>query len=789
MKAYLFDGAMGTMLQQRGLSGGGSPEALNVEAPEVVKSVHLDYLKAGSDIIITNTFGGSSAKLKEYGLAEDVALLNRRGVEIAKEACAEFGRGLVAASIGPTGYFVAPLGELSFEEMVLIFTEQAQAIALAEPDYILLETFSDLGEIRAALLACKAVCTIPVLCSLTYMGKRTLTGVSPKSAAVTLESLGAAAIGCNCSGGPEELLGIVAELAEYTNLPLLVQPNAGIPHVVSGQVQYPLDGAEFAREMAKFLPYQVVFLGGCCGTTPNHIRLLKETLANYTPISRELPDCAYLASREEVVQIGADMLPKLIGERINPTARKKLAQGLRDGDYALIQKEAESQILAGAHLLDINVGTHGLDEAKTMVEIVGLLQQGTTIPLVLDSTKAEVLAGALAIYHGKALINSINGEQSSMDAILPLAKRYGAAVVALTLDEEGIPKQAEGRLAIARKIVANCVRYGIKPKDIYVDALVLTVGTDVHGPRETLQAMKMIKEELGVNLLLGVSNVSYGLPNRSKINSAFLAMAIAQGLDVAIINPMDELMQGAWQSASLLLGRDPNGENFIKCNQAPEQVEAKAILDEEVPSLALVANLVVKGGANLNKVIDALLKEGVPALSIINEGLIIGLEEVGRRYEEGIFYLPQLMLSAETAQKAFGLLEASLGSAGELNKGTMVIGTVKGDVHDIGKNMVAVMVKNHGYKVIDLGKNVPAQDFVQAVIDHKAQFLGLSALMTTTMVEIPQIIKLLRDQAPQTKVIIGGAVITADFAKEAGADGYGKDAISTVKILGKWHCT
>ena len=780
----IFDGAMGTMLQQRGLAPGQSPEELNLTMPDVVESVHLDYLRAGADIVITNTFGGSRLKLQEYKLENRVAEINRRAVEIARGACRKAGHGLVAASLGPTGHFVSPVGDTSFDEMYAIYLEQAEAIASARPDYFLLETFSDLGEMRAALLACRDAGNeqIPVICSMTYTNGRTLTGVSPAVAAVTLEAMGASVIGCNCSGGPDELQQVVEELSRYTELPLVAQPNAGLPLMVDGKVQYPLGAEQFADEMKKFLPYQVAFLGGCCGTTPQHIAGLKAAVQDFDVQPRSVKPLGRLSCREHIVEIGGNTLPKMIGERINPTARKKLAQGLRDGDLAMIEKEAELQEEAGAHILDVNVGTHGIDEVQVMADVLTLLQQSISIPLCLDSTKPDVLERALKQYQGKALINSVNGEQASLQNILPLAKRYGAAVVGLTLDENGIPAKAEGRLEIAKRIVEACEQYGIRRQDIYIDSLVLTVGTDINGPKETLRTMELIRQELpGVNLLLGVSNVSHGLPNRPKINSAFLAMAIGKGLDLSIINPLDEMMKNAWQSAALLAGRDENAENYLMLNS--EQAVSAPVTADETPSLELVTRYVVKGSSGIAKVVQALLDQGIEAMTIINDGLIKGLNEVGEKYEKGVFFLPQLMRSAEVSQQAFDLLEGYLQSGEGFQKGTLVIGTVKGDIHDIGKNMVAVMVKNHGYRVIDLGKNVPAETFVDAVLEYNAEFLGLSALMTTTMQEIPGVIAQIREKSPNTKVIIGGAVITEEFAEEAGADGFGRDAVQTVKLM------
>ena len=784
-KIQIFDGAMGTMLQQRGLAPGQSPEELNLSMPDVVESVHLDYLRAGADILITNTFGGSSVKLSEYGLENDIAEINRRAVEIARHACDKYGHGKVAASLGPTGLFVSPVGDTSFDEMYQIYLEQAKAIAEAAPDYFLLETFSDLGEIRAALLACLDAGNreIPVICSMTYTNGRTLTGVSPAVAAVTLEAMGASVIGCNCSGGPQELKQVVAELAEHTTLPLVVQPNAGLPMLVDGAVAYPLDAQAFADAMEQFLPYQVAFMGGCCGTTPAHIHALKEKMNTAEITAREIERVGTLSCRDHIVTLGGTTLPKIIGERINPTARKKLAQALRDGDYTIVEKDAETQMQAGAHILDVNAGTHGIDEVQVMNDLVTLLQQSVSIPLCLDSTNPSVLEQGLKAYQGKALINSVNGEAASLHSILPLAKRYGAAVVGLTLDETGIPATAEGRLAIAARIIDTCAQYGIKQKDIYLDSLVMTVGTDIHAPKETLRTMQLIAETYpDVNLLLGVSNVSHGLPNRAKINSAFLAMAIGAGLDVAIINPMDEMMKNAWQSAALLAGRDAGSENYLALN-GEQMASSQAIADDEQPSIDLVKRSVVKGARSIVKTVQALLDEGIRPMDIINDGLIAGLNEVGENYEKGVFFLPQLMRSAEMSQQAFSLLESHLDSGESMQKATLVLGTVKGDIHDIGKNMVAVMVKNHGYRVIDLGKNVSAEAFVAAVKEHHAEFLGLSALMTTTMQEIPHVIAMVREQCPQTKVIIGGAVITEDFARESGADGFGRDAVQTVKLM------
>lgn len=779
-----FDGAMGTLLQEKGLKPGACPELMNLEESQKVQEVYRAYLRAGADVITTNTFGGNRIKLEEYGLAEKVHEINRKAVELAKATLDR--NQLVAASVGPTGQFVEPLGKLTFQETYEVFREQMEALAAAGPDLILLETFSDLGEVRAALLAAKDVCNIPVICCFTYTGSRTLTGVSPQSSAVILEALGADAVGANCSGGPEDLLPVIKELQAHTSLPILVQPNAGLPIFKDGKVTYPLDPEKFVTAMEPYFELGIQFLGSCCGSTPEHTGKLKERMAHYCPAERERESVGTLAGREQVVKVGSGQLPKMIGERINPTARKKLAEALRQGELGLIQKEAEAQVEKGAHLLDINVGTHGIDEPTVMKNIINLLQQSITVPLVIDSTNPQVIETALTTYHGKALVNSVNGEEESLKQILPKIKRYGAGVIGLTLDERGVPKRGEERYLIAEKIVERCLEYGIPRENIYIDCLVMTVGTDDLAPQETLKAIRLVKERLGVHTILGVSNVSHGLPNRAKINAAFLAMAIGSGLDLAIINPLDEMMVNTWQSASLLAGRDQRATNYLALNSTDAKAHEKPAVAAEKPSLELVAQMVDKGSQGIDQIIIELLEQGLEPLEIINQGLIVGLNTVGEKFEKGEYFLPQLMLSAETAQKAFDILEKRFAGEAENNKkATIVIGTVKGDVHDIGKNMVVVMLKNHGYEVIDLGKNVSQEEFLQALRDNNGQFLALSALMTTTMQEIPRTIDYVKAQLPQVKVIVGGAVVTEEFAQEAGADGYGKDAVAAVRLVEK----
>lgn len=781
-QVLVFDGAMGTMLQERGLNPGDCPELMNISSPEKVGEIHKAYLQAGADVITTNTFGGNRIKLGEYGLGEKVYEINKKGVEIARELAVKKNK-YVAASVGPTGQFMKPLGDKSFEELHEVFKEQIYALSKGKPDFIILETFSDLGEIRAALLAAKDVCNIPVICCLTYEGSRTLTGASPSSSAVILESLGASAIGANCSGGPTELFSVVKELCINTKLPVLVQPNAGLPVFEDGCVHYPLNDNDFIDDIKPYFDLGMTLFGSCCGSSPKHTRALVSTLDNLDIPSRNNEEISTLASREKVVKIGDNYLPKIIGERINPTARKKLAQSLRDKDFGILQKEAYEQINKGSHLLDVNIGTHGIDEKVTMENVIYILQQNIDVPLVIDSTNPIVLEAALKNYHGKALVNSVNGERESLDTILPLVKRYGAGVIGLTLDESGVPNDIETRLEIAKKIVRKCEEYNISKKDIYIDVLALTVGTDTHASIETLKGLKKIKEELCVNTVLGVSNVSHGLPNRNKINKSFLSMAILNGLDLAILNPLEENIIDTWESSALLAGRDKNAENYIAKNI---KVSKKEEIDKLSISIETVKNLVVRGSHEITNIAQELLDKEISPITIINEGLIPGLNVVGDKFEAGEYYLPQLMLSAEVAQNTFTLLEKYLDDNESLNgKNTIIIGTVKGDVHDIGKNMVGVMLKTYGYKVVDLGKNVSKEEFLEAAINENADFIGLSALMTTTMIEIPNTIEYIKNKLPNIKIIVGGAVVTKDYARLSGADGYSEDAVGAVKLIKK----
>lgn len=780
-EVLVFDGAMGTMLQQEGLKPGKCPELMNVDYPDKVIKIHEKYLKAGADVITTNTFGGSRVKLKEYELEDRVYEINSKAVEISRKIADKYNK-YVAASVGPTGRFVEPIGNNSFDDIYEVFKEQITALASKNPDFILLETFNDLGEIRAALLAAKDVCDIPVICTLTYEGDRTLTGVRAESAAIVLESLGASAVGVNCSGGPEELLEVTKKICKSTSLPVIVQPNAGLPIVKDGSIYYPLNGEKFIRKIEPYFEIGVNIFGSCCGSTPEHTKFIKQRAKDLKVVKRDIEQVSTLASREEVVNIGEDYIPKIIGERINPTANKKLAQKIKDGDFLIAQDEAQIQVSNGSHLIDVNVGTDGINEVDVMKNLVNLIQKNVNAPLSIDSTDKNVLEEALKNYHGKAIVNSVNGEEKSLKSILPIVKRYGAGVIGLTLDENGIPNSAEERLEIAKQIVDRCIDYNIPKKDIYIDPLCISVSTDNNAAIETLKSIKIIKKELGVNIVLGVSNISFGLPTRSKLNSSFLSMAILNGLDLAILNPLDENIMNSYQAASVLSNRDQNATNYINLNSKKSVLNPKIDESSDIISVDQLKECIVNGSYKALDIAKKLIDEDIDKSEIIDEGLIKALDIVGQKFENKEYFLPQLMLSAEIVEKIFDIIKSTI-SFDVKSKGTVVIGTVKGDVHDIGKNMVSVMLRSHGYKVVDLGKNVSGDKFLKTAKEENADVISLSALMTTTMTEISTTIDCIRKELPDIKIIAGGAVVTEEFAKKSGANGYSEDAVSAVKLV------
>jgi 5-methyltetrahydrofolate--homocysteine methyltransferase len=791
-KVLLGDGALGTMLAQEGLPPGESPELWMLSHPEKLKIIHQAYLKAGAQVIQTNTFGANRLKLQEYQASSQVKKINLTAARLVKEVVGE--KAFISGIVGPTGHFPAPLGEYTWSQLVEVFREQMEALQAGGVDFIFLETFSDLGEARAALYAAKNFTTLPVACSLTYTQGRTLTGTSPETAAVVLEAMGADLIGANCSTGPQELLPIIEAYSKATNLPLLVEPNAGMPELIAGKTVYRETPKMMASFVEGFLQLGVKFIGACCGSTPEHIRVMSEKLSTLSLPKQETTSTkksfpTRLTSRTKIITIGTDELPRVIGERINPTARKSIAQAFRENKWELILQEAFGQVEKGADLLDLNVGLPGFDEGDLLIESVRQLQMALDIPLVLDCTNPTALEKGLQEYQGKTLINSVNGEEKSLATILPLAKKYGAAVLGLTLDEKGIPTKAEDRFKIAEKIVSRGLEIGLAKEDLLIDCLVLTAATDSSLCLETIKTIHLVKKHLGVGCILGLSNVSHGLPQRSWLNNTFLALALGAGLDAAIANPHDSRIGETLAAGSLLTGRDPGARNYLQVTGKTTKFSpsTKTTTTGQTASLDTLHTYILQGQ---KEPIIPLLKEllttkNTDPLTIINQGIIPPLEKIGNLFGEGEIFLPQLLLTSEAVKVAFSYLQKQLPAATFENKGTIVLGTVKGDIHDIGKNIVKALLENHGYKIFDLGKNVPTSSFINTAKKEKAQIIGLSALMTTTMVEMEKVIQEVKKEKLPVKVLVGGAVVTKDYAHQIGADGYGKDAVETVKVVEK----
>ncbi len=792
-RALILDGAMGTMLQERGLRPGQSPEELNLTLPDVVAGVHRAYAEAGADIIVTNTFGGNREKLAHYGLEGKLREINEAGVAIARNAGGE--NAYVAASIGPTGRFVEPVGNLSFDAMAAIFREQAEALIHAGADLITLETFLDIKEIRAAIIAIREIApSIPIIAMLTFDDKgRSVLGTPPETAAITLEAAGANVIGSNCGLGVDGIYEILRAMGQTTRLPLIAQANAGLPILKDGKTLFPGTPEEMTAYHDRLLDLGVRILGGCCGTTPTHIRAMADALAEknrpFTPPPAR--NVLYLSSRSAFAAIGTAHPTAVIGERINPTGKKTFAAELRDGKVSYIRREALEQTAAGATLLDINVGTPGIDEPATMEQAVFCVTGAVATPVVLDSSSPEALERGLKAIDGKPLINSVSGEAKSLKRILPLVKKYGAAVIGLTLDEEGIPPTAAGRAAIARRILAAAEEYGIGKENIIIDCLTLTVSAEPTQATETLEAIRLVKEDLGLHTVLGVSNISFGLPCRPLISSAFFAMALQAGLDAAIINPKERAMMDVWRSAMVLLQKDQHAARYIAAyrdQSAAEQTSSHTVQSADIRGQLSLA--VINGDReSVRTLVELALAEGLAPLEISNEGLLPGLEEVGRRFEKNQVFLPQVMLAAETMQTAFARLKEEMSLAPLTSLGTILMATVEGDIHDIGKNIVCTLLENHGFEVIDLGKNVSAATIVREARERRVDAVGLSALMTTTMAEMDNVIRQLRAAGVKTFTMVGGAVVTQEYANEIGADLYARDAMEAVprikKLLGK----
>lgn len=794
-RVLVLDGAMGTMLQERGLKPGQSPEEMNLTMPEVVAEVHREYREAGADIIVTNTFGGSRPKLSHYGLEDQLYTINACAVAIAREAAGE--DAYVAASMGPTGRFVEPVGDCSFDEMAAVFREQALPLIEAGADLITLETFLDIKEIRAAVIAIREISPdIPVIAMLTFDDNgRSVLGTPPEAAAITLEGVGANIVGSNCGLGVEGIYEILSAMRRVTRIPLISQANAGLPVLKDGRTLFPGTPEEMTAYHERMLELGVRIIGGCCGTTPAHIRAIREALAGRErtfPTTGPAEDVMFLSSRGGFAAIGPRKPVAIIGERINPTGKKAFAAELREGKVSYIRREAMEQAAAGATLLDVNVGAPGIDEPAAMERAVFCVTGALALPLVLDSSSPEALERGLKAADGKVLVNSVSGEEKSLARVLPLVRKYGAAVIGLTLDETGIPETGEARCAVATRILNAAREEGIAARDVLIDCLTLTVSAEQKRAMETLTAIRLVKERLGVNTVLGVSNISFGLPQRSLISAAFFAMALEAGLDAAIINPKEKAMMDAYRAAMVLLNRDPNAAAYIDAYKGvAENLPGQTMPQGEPLDIrGRLGRAIIDGDReNIVGLVEEALEEGLTPLQISNEALLPGLEEVGRRFECNRFYLPQVMLSADTMQAAFSRLKEAIKGKGFATLGKILMATVEGDIHDIGKNIVCTLLENHGFEVIDLGKNVAAERIIAEALKHEVDAVGLSALMTTTMAEMQNVIARLKEQGVKTFTMIGGAVVTQDYADEIGADLYAKDAMEAVarirKLLGK----
>ncbi len=779
----VLDGATGTMLQKKGMKPGSCPEELNLSNPEMIRAVHREYVEAGVNIITSNTFGGNRIKLTEYGLEGRLAEINTAAVKIAKEVAGK--KCLVMSTIGPTGKFLKPIGDMSFDDAYNIFKEQISACHKAGADIIGFETFSDIKEIRAGLIAARDVSpNIPIFAMMTFQNDmRTVVGTDPETASVVLNALGADLIGGNCSLGPEGLIEIFRRMNRISRKPLVFQPNAGMPELCNGVTCYPSSPETMAEYAVKFAKEGINVIGGCCGTTPEHIKAMVKAVRRIKPSKREIPSYTAVSSRTKSVFFGYGKPPVRIGERINPTGKKLLSTELKDGNVSIIRDEAKRQADAGADILDVNVGAPGADEIKMMERGVFTVQDAVNLPLMLDSNNPSVLEAGLKASDGKVIINSVNGEEKSLKTILPLAKKYGAVVLGLALDEKGIPKSAVGRFKIADRILKRAVKIGIPKEDVLIDCLTLTVSAEPTQALETLKALKLIKDKLGLSTILGVSNVSFGLPSRPIINSAFLTMALESGLDASIINPMDSRMMEAFDASAVLIGKDIRADRYIKKYAQKTEVRSQKTEVEEKPEgiKDRLKKAIIEGDKErIVALVDEALKEGMKPMDVSSSALIPGLEEVGRRFEKGVYFLPQIILSAETMQSAFGRLKLEFKKTEFTSLGKVVMATVQGDIHDIGKNIVCTLLQNYGFEVIDLGKNVPANTILDQAVKRGADIVGLSALMTTTMVEMENVIKLFRSEGIEVPIMVGGAVLTRKYAEEIGADGYAKDAMEAV---------
>ena len=795
-KELLFlDGGMGTLLQAEGLAPGELPETWNIEHPEKVEAIHRRYYEAGSDVVLANTFGANVCKFHDdrYTVEEVI----RAGIANAKRAGEQIGKETyVALDMGPTGKLLKPMGDLDFDDAYEAFAEAVRYGEKYGADLIHIETMSDTYEVKAAILAAKENSSLPVFVTMIFDERgKLLTGGDVPSVVAMLEGLRVDALGLNCGLGPKQMLPILNDLRRYTSLPIIVKPNAGLPKQKNGETYYDVEPDEFARIMQEVVKGGACVIGGCCGTTPEHIKKLVEECKDLPLRKIEKKHDTIVSSYGQAVIL--DDMPRIIGERINPTGKKKFKEALKNEDMDYILKEAITQQDKGAHILDVNVGLPDIDEVAMMEKVVKELQSVTSLPLQIDTVDGKAMERAMRIYNGKPMINSVNGKQVSMDEVFPLVRKYGGVVVGLTIDEEGIPKDAEGRVRVAGKIINEAAKYGIDKKDIVIDVLTMTISSEKDGAKVTLEALKRVREEFGVRTVLGVSNISFGLPRRPIVNSYFYAMAMQNGLTAGIINPSSEDMMKAYRSYNALMGFDENCTNYISTYAGTTET----VTVQASQAAAAAGNAPKAAGVEmtLKYAIERGLKEEAhhitrdligtrEPLDIIQEELIPALNVVGEGFEKGTVFLPQLLMSADAAKIAFAVIKDVLASSGqeEEKKEKIILATVKGDIHDIGKNIVKVLLENYGFDVIDLGKDVPPEAIVEKAVEENVTLVGLSALMTTTVVSMEETIILLREKKPDCKVMVGGAVLNQDYADMIGADFYGKDAMQSVHYAQKF---
>ncbi|MBN4069314.1 MAG: homocysteine methyltransferase [Alkaliphilus sp.] len=782
-KILVFDGAMGTMLQSMAPSTNCCAELHNIENVELVYTIHKKYVDAGCDVIETNTLGANRIKLEQFSLSQLVKEINSRAVEVARRAASN--ETLIAGDMGPTGKFLEPMGRLSFDEVYRAYFEQAKILIESGVDLINIETMTDLHEAKIAVIAVKDAGDIPIICSMTYdQNYRTLTGANPETVATVLESLNVDIIGVNCGFGPEMTVEIVKRIHKVTDRYISAQPNAGMPKIVESKAKYSLGPFDMQSYAEKLVSAGANIIGGCCGTTEKHMKLIVQEARKFAPKKRKKVIFSKLASGSKTIFIGDKLVSKAVGERINPSGNQRIYSAVINGEFNTIANEAKMQESLGASIIDVNMSVRiggKTKESDFMCSAVCEIQKIVTAPLSIDTISPKVMEDALKIYRGKALLNSTSGKDQSLEDVLSIAKKYGTAFVGLTLDDNGIPETAKERLKIAEKIIDRAYDKGIRKDNIFIDALVLTAASKQDRVLETIKTVKLIKQEFGVRTLLGISNISFGLPNRSMLNATFLAICLEAGLDLPIINPLEESIRNVIRASDVLTNRDVNAREFIALSHTKKRVTSKYIYRHK----NTVHENIIQG--DIKNIVPSIKKEekkGLSAKEIIDAFLIPALEEVGEKFEKQEFFLPQLMMSAETAEIAFEYINAKLDENtknSKEKKRKILLATVEGDVHDIGKNIVAIMLKNYGFNVVDLGTNVKAEIIVERALEEKPNIIGVSALMTTTMQEIETVANKLRESKIEIPLIIGGAVVTKEFATSLGAF-YAKDAVESVKV-------